>query len=58
MKVQPLTRDVWFLQRGKGEMGAVTKESIIEKTYLLKISPLPSPKRLRAGRSPLFAKEG
>ena len=33
----------------------ITKESIIENTYLLKISPLPSPKRLRAGRYPLFA---
>jgi len=25
---------------------------------IYKISPLPSPKRLRAGRSPLFTKEG
>src|SRR4030042_4686132 len=36
----------------------ITKESIIENTYHLKISPLPSPKRLRAGRYPLFAQEG
>jgi hypothetical protein len=35
-----------------------TNESIIEKAYGCKISPLASLKRLRAGRYPLFSKEG